>query len=130
MSRARTRAGDSEQSPSPSEIRETRESASLSVEAAASMIYASRRAWVEWEVGRFPMHRAFFELFKIKAKEQAAPVRLCPICGNPIPYSPNAMKACSAKCRSERKRRLARDLHHKANHATEEGAKNDDAEGA
>lgn len=113
--RARTRAGDSEQSPAPDEIREARESAGLSVSAAAQIIYSSRRAWIEWEAGRFPMHRAFFELFQIKAKEIAAPVRMCPICGNPIPYSPNPMLACSAKCRSERKRRIARDMYRSKN---------------
>ena len=88
----------------------------------------------------FPMHRAFFELFKIKVKEIAPPVRMCPICGDPIPYSANAMKACSAKCRSERKRRMAMDRYrskfekgappfNESNHVTEEGAENDNAEG-
>ena len=60
------------QTPAPDDIRAAREAAGLTQAEAARVIYATQRAWQNWETAAGErehrrMHPAFFELFKIKA---------------------------------------------------------------
>lgn len=57
-------------SPSPSEIKKTRQAAGLTQEAAAAVIYSTRRTWQDWEAGVNTMHPALWELFKLKVSGQ------------------------------------------------------------
>jgi len=50
----------------PISITLARKSLNLTQEQAANVIYASTRAWQQWELGKRKMHPAFWELFKIK----------------------------------------------------------------
>lgn len=52
--------------PRPDEIAEARARLSMTHAQAAELIYASERAWQEWEGGRRRMHPALWELWKIK----------------------------------------------------------------
>lgn len=52
--------------PTPAEIRAAREAAGLTQDAARHLVYASLRAWEEWEAGRQRMHPGLWELFCIK----------------------------------------------------------------
>lgn len=52
--------------PSPVDIRDSRIAANLTQAQAARVIYATERAWQDWEAGRRPMHPAFWELWRIK----------------------------------------------------------------
>lgn len=61
----RSRRG-SKPSPTPDEIRAARAAAGLTQCAAAELIYATTRAWEDWEGGRRSMHPAMFELFLAK----------------------------------------------------------------
>lgn len=64
----RSRAAKSAaRNPSPMEIRSARESAGLTLAAAAALVHASLRSWQQWEAGDRKMHPAFWELFTIKA---------------------------------------------------------------
>lgn len=56
-------------SPSPKDIRNAREAANLTIEAAASVVHASKQAWYQWESGRRDMHPAFWELFLLKTSK-------------------------------------------------------------
>lgn len=56
--------------PTPSEVRQARESAGLTQTQAAVLIYNTLRAWQRWEAGDSPMHPAFWELFLKKIKRQ------------------------------------------------------------
>jgi len=53
-------------SPTPEQIKQTREDAGLTQSQAASLIYSKLRTWQHWENGDTPMHPAFFELFTLK----------------------------------------------------------------
>jgi putative transcriptional regulator len=55
--------------PLISEIRAAREAAALTQKEAGALIYASCRAWEEWESGRRKMHPAFWQFFLIRLKE-------------------------------------------------------------
>lgn len=52
--------------PQPEEIRSVRERAGLTQRQAGALVYASERAWQEYEGGRRRMHPAIFELLRIK----------------------------------------------------------------
>ena len=52
----------------PEEIKSLRLEAGLTQQQAAELIYCSVGAWKKWESGDREMHRAFFELFKIKSE--------------------------------------------------------------
>ena len=59
--------------PTPAEIRAARESAGLSQEAAAALIYKTRSAWAQWEAresasNHRAMEPAFWELFQLKTR--------------------------------------------------------------
>ena len=63
-------------SPTPLEIRAARESAGLSQEAAAALIYKTRSAWAQWEAresasNHRAMDAAFWELFLLKTKQKS-----------------------------------------------------------
>ena len=51
--------------PSPEEIREAREEAGLTQEAAAGIIFCSYRTWQDWEAGARRMHPAFWLLWRM-----------------------------------------------------------------
>jgi putative transcriptional regulator len=55
--------------PRPAEILAAREAANLTQEAAAKLIYKSKRAWEKWEYGERSMDPAFWEFWKIKLAE-------------------------------------------------------------
>jgi len=54
--------------PAPEAIRAARAASGLTQTEAARLIYASMRAWQQWESGERPMHPGLFELFRLKAK--------------------------------------------------------------
>lgn len=58
----------SRRNPTPSEIRKLRESAGLSITAAAELVRASRQSWHIWESPERhgSMHPGLWELFQIK----------------------------------------------------------------
>lgn len=63
----RSRSGKTPgRNPSPDEVRAVRQAAGLTQTDAARLIYASLRAWQQWEAGGRKMHPAFWELFKIR----------------------------------------------------------------
>ena len=62
----RSWAKSPESNPDPDEIMLARESANLSQEKAAKMIYSALRTWQHWEAGESRMHPGLWELFKIK----------------------------------------------------------------
>lgn len=53
-------------SPAPDDIRMARQCAGLTQQEAAKMIYATSRAWQEWEGGRRAMHPAMWEYWQHK----------------------------------------------------------------
>jgi len=55
------------QSPTVDQIKTTRQSLGLTQSAAARLIYVDPSAWMHWERGKTPMHRAFWVLFLIKS---------------------------------------------------------------
>ena len=64
------------QTPTPTQIRAARESAGLSQEAAAALIYKTRSAWAQWEAresssNHRAMDPAFWELFLLKTKQKS-----------------------------------------------------------
>ena len=52
--------------PTPSDVVAARKEAGLTQTEAACLIYATRRAWQEWEAGNRRMHPGLWELFNIK----------------------------------------------------------------
>ena len=59
--------------PTPTQIRAARESAGLSQEAAAALIYKTRSAWAQWEAregasNHRAMDRVDWEMFLLKAQ--------------------------------------------------------------
>lgn len=54
--------------PKPEEIREFRRVRDLSARDAGSLVYVTGRAWLMWEAGERPMHPAFWELARRKAR--------------------------------------------------------------
>ena len=56
--------------PTPTEIRQARESAGLTQTQAAEKVHATLRAWQWWESGDRAMHAAFWELFKLKTRKR------------------------------------------------------------
>ena len=59
--------------PTPTQIRAARESAGLSQEAAAALIYKTRSAWAQWEAresasNHRAMDRVDWEMFLLKAR--------------------------------------------------------------
>lgn len=57
--------------PTPDAIRAARTAAGLTQTQAAALIYCTLRGWQDWEAGKRAMHPAFFELFLLKAQEDA-----------------------------------------------------------
>ena len=62
--------------PTSTQIRAARESAGLSQEAAAALIYKTRSAWAQWEAresssSHRAMDAAFWELFLLKTKQKS-----------------------------------------------------------
>ena len=62
----RSRAKTPASNPKPEEIIEARESANLSQEKAAKLIYSALRTWQHWEGGESRMHPGVWEIVKIK----------------------------------------------------------------
>ena len=56
--------------PHPEEIRGLREKAGLTQTQAGGLVYASLRAWQDYESGARRMHPAIFELFRIKLEKR------------------------------------------------------------
>ena len=59
--------------PTPTQIRAARESAGLSQEAAAALLYKARGTWAQWEAregsaNHRAMDPAFWELFQLKTQ--------------------------------------------------------------
>ena len=54
--------------PLPRQIRERREQAELTQEAARRLVYRSLRTWEDWEGGRAAMEPGLWELFCIKTE--------------------------------------------------------------
>ena len=59
--------------PTPTQIRAARESAGLSQEAAAALLYKARGTWAQWEAregsaNHRAMDPAFWELFPLKTQ--------------------------------------------------------------
>jgi putative transcriptional regulator len=52
--------------PTPDQIKKARKESGLTQSQAASIVYSGLRCWQKWEAGDRKMHRALFELFKIK----------------------------------------------------------------
>jgi DNA-binding transcriptional regulator YiaG len=67
-SKRATSAETTARPPLPTEVRELREAYQMTPLAAAQLVFVSERSWKEWEAGTRPMKRAYWELFKIKAK--------------------------------------------------------------
>ena len=57
--------------PTPQQVRDARKSAGMSQEAAALTIYASARAWQDWEGGQRRMPGGMLELFRLKTGQLA-----------------------------------------------------------
>lgn len=55
--------------PTPDQIRAARELAGLTQTEAGEKIYASLRAWQDYEGGQRRMHPAIFELFLLKVRQ-------------------------------------------------------------
>lgn len=64
----RSRRGNPAANPSPAEIRAARQATGLTQTQAARLIYATLRAWQEWEAGNRSMHPAMWELWRYKAR--------------------------------------------------------------
>jgi putative transcriptional regulator len=60
-------------SPTPDEIRAERSRLGLTQTEAGALIYASLRAWQDWEAGLRRMHPAFWALFQLKTKRRKPP---------------------------------------------------------
>ena len=56
-------------SPTPAQIRAARTAAGLTQTQAAALIYCTLRGWQDWEHGKRTMHQAFWELWRLKAKQ-------------------------------------------------------------
>jgi DNA-binding transcriptional regulator YiaG len=54
--------------PTPSEIRQARESAGLSTAEASALVHRTQRNWQQWESGARAMDAALWELFSLKSK--------------------------------------------------------------
>lgn len=57
--------------PTPDQVRDARQRAGLTQEAAAALVHTTLRTWQQWEAeagtpGHRSMHPAFWELFTIK----------------------------------------------------------------
>lgn len=52
--------------PTPAQVRASRKAAGLTRAEAGAMVYHSRRAWQNWELGARDMDPAVLELFYIK----------------------------------------------------------------
>lgn len=52
--------------PTPSEIRQARESAGLSTAEASALVRRTQRNWQQWEKGTRAMDAALWELFSLK----------------------------------------------------------------
>lgn len=58
-------------SPTPDEVRDARQAAGLTQEAAADVVFSARRAWQNWESGERKMHPGLWHLFAIKMAERS-----------------------------------------------------------
>lgn len=56
-------------SPSPKMIRQARSGARVTQEQAAELVHVGARTWRMWESGDRKMHKAFWELFLLKTKD-------------------------------------------------------------
>lgn len=61
--------------PTTDEIIAARKRAGLTQTEAAALVYSTLRAWQFWEAGERPMHPAFWDLFRRKAREIKAKSR-------------------------------------------------------
>ncbi|OUI99541.1 helix-turn-helix domain-containing protein [Acetobacter cibinongensis] len=52
--------------PTPQQIKDARNAAGLTQQAAANLLYVQKLAWARWEAGSRAMHPAFYELFRLK----------------------------------------------------------------
>jgi DNA (cytosine-5)-methyltransferase 1 len=57
-------------SPTPEQIKEARQAASLTQTEAAALIHAELRTWQHWEKGDRAMHAGLWELFQCKLKKR------------------------------------------------------------
>lgn len=62
--------------PTPQQIRAAREAAGLTQTKAGELLHSTCRAWQQWEAGDRRMHPAFWELFRLKSKQE--PPRINP----------------------------------------------------
>jgi len=56
--------------PTKEEIKQARESASLSQKQAGELVYSAIRTWQQWEAGDRKMHPGLWELFRIKTESK------------------------------------------------------------
>lgn len=63
-------------SPTTDEIRAARKRSGLTQTEAGALIYCTLRGWQDWEGGKNPMHPAFWDLFRRKARELRAKTKL------------------------------------------------------
>lgn len=54
--------------PTPSDIRTTRESLGLTMAEAASRALVSERAWIKWERGEHPISAPAWAVFRLRSK--------------------------------------------------------------
>lgn len=54
-------------SPTPDKVRAAREAAGLTQAEAGALVYVGYRTWQKWEHGSRAMHRAYWELFRLKS---------------------------------------------------------------
>lgn len=57
--------------PTPQQVKDARKAAGMSQELAARTIYASARAWQDWEGGQRRMPGGMLELFRLKTGQLA-----------------------------------------------------------
>ncbi|HQN65068.1 MAG TPA: helix-turn-helix transcriptional regulator [Methylophilus sp.] len=60
---------DGNNAPKPHEILAARKAAGITQKKAGELLYTTYRVWAKWEKGERKMHKAFWELFKIKTKD-------------------------------------------------------------
>lgn len=58
-------------SPTPSEIKLARESAGMTQDQAARVVWTTQRTWARYESGDRAMHRGLWELFLLKTYQPA-----------------------------------------------------------
>jgi DNA-binding transcriptional regulator YiaG len=59
--------------PTPAEVRAARDAAGLTQREAADVVYASYRAWEDWEYGKRRCHPAMLRLFRLLTGQERLP---------------------------------------------------------